>query len=272
MGSVKVIVTVLFVAATLVNCSGEEYFCNDEGCYYCDAIGCNDADHYYPHCEFGYECSNDEFCTEFGCVVECEVDEDCPAGTVCTVDAEAENNLCLRPGDVIPEVNPDFCTLDSECGEGRLCAEEGYCVDDDGSFCDGSHPCDDGYSCEDSYCVETTDGGDGDSDVDADVDSDIDGDVDSDSDTDVDGDVDSDVDGDADSDVDADSDSDTDSDSDGDPVMPEPECRTNMQCEAEHGAGWECTDGLCKLPCTYDWECTAGCECVDGFCTDDSDA
>lgn len=73
---------------------------------------------------------------------------------------------------------------------------------------------------------------------------------------------------DGDVDVDVDGDVDGDGDADGDPPPPEPDCRNSVQCEEVHGIGWECIDGLCKLPCTYDWECAAGCGCVDGFCTE----
>ncbi len=239
-------------ALIAASCAGDSYFCDDEGCYYCDGFGCREAEHNFPACDFGSECAADEVCTEAGCVRTCESDDDCPAGTLCRPDL----GWCLRPDDDVPAQRPDICGTDRDCGEGEFCASDGRCLGE--GACDEAHPCADGFVCEGFACVED---GAADGDVDADVDSDIDADVDS----DIDADVDSDIDADVDSDIDADVDSDVDADGDIDP--PPPECRLTSECVDARGPGWECWDGLCKLSCEFDWECGPSCTCVDGFCT-----
>lgn len=229
---------VIFIAGSLiVACSGDDYFCDDEGCYYCDGFGCRDAPHNYPNCEFGYDCADGQVCTELGCVDSCTSDAECPTGTVCTETDYGQ--VCLVPSDD-PDVLPDGCENDEQCEDG-FCSTDGRCLPDDGTACDVNHPCDDGYDCVGFECILAETDGDADSDVDSDVDSDTD--------------------------VDADSDSDSDSDAD----QPDPQCTSTPECEEDRGVGWECIDGLCKLPCVFDWECGEGCHCEDGYCTDPSE-
>jgi hypothetical protein len=238
----KVLGAVFIAGFLLAGCCDDEYYCDDSGCFYCDGFGCRDADHGYPECTFGYECAEGEVCTELGCVAaECVVDEDCPAGTVCRPDASGGGTLCLEPDDEVPIERPDGCGTDRDCGDaGEFCGSDGECHADDGTSCDEDHACEEGMICVEATCVEG--GGD------ADADGDVDGDVD----------------------ADADADGDVDGDADSDP--PPPQCRSNLECEADRGSGWECVDGLCKLPCEDDWECGIDCHCGgDGYCTDPPD-
>lgn len=231
---VKVLAVVVAFGALFSACDNEEYFCDDTGCYYCDGFGCRDAGHTYPDCEFGYQCADDQLCTELGCVDECAADIDCPEGTVCT--PVGEGSICLRPTDEVPPERPEVCETDADCGDDGFCASDGRCLPNDGEFCDDGHPCEDGLVCIDFFCVLEGADGDADGDVDADVDADADGDVDADADVDP---------------------------------RPDPECRASSECSELNGDGWECVDGLCKLPCVIDAQCGEGCHCgADGYCSD----
>jgi hypothetical protein len=254
------IVTILAASFLTVACSSEEYFCNDEGCFYCDGFGCRDAEHSYARCEFGYECQDGEFCTTLGCVRSCTVDSDCPQGTVCQFQSEGGAGQCLCPTDDFPLTRPDQCSADAECGVEAFCATDGRCLDNDGANCDANHPCSGGRSCQDFICSDSSggpepdggtggpepDGGTGGPEPDGGT-----GGPEPDGGTGGPG-----------------NDSGTGGPGNDGGTRPEPQCELNSQCEALHNTGWECLDGLCVLPCEFDFQCGPGCSCDDGYCTE----
>jgi Cys-rich repeat protein len=131
-------------------CSNQEYSeCNDEGCFYCDGVGCRTAP---PPgraaCDCGRPCADGSRCDEtLGCVIECSVAAECPSGSTCV------GGLCL--GFSAPRVREAFteldcsCSSDDECGD-LLCIE-GMCR----MGCRTSDDCDAGFACVDATCVPT---------------------------------------------------------------------------------------------------------------------
>jgi len=191
-------------------CSDKEYYCDEQGCYLCDSMGCVEVPPpTRKYCAGDWECEEGELCTDIGCVELCEIDEDCPDGTVC------RDGLCLNPQEDTPEHKDGRCNDNTDCDEGYYCSNSGYCLPIDGNYCIEDRDCEEEEICIDNRCV--IEGSDGD------VDGDSDGDVD---------------------------------------TNPPPVCSNSNECPE----GWDCINGVCKLPCRYDYECGEGCRCVNGYC------
>ena len=90
------------------------YYCDNSGCYSCDAYGCSNVP---PPgstaCTGTSNCAAGQVCTTTGCTTTCGSSADCPQGAVCT------NNLCVPPGTTPP--TPKECTTAAECKSGEQC-------------------------------------------------------------------------------------------------------------------------------------------------------
>lgn len=154
--SLLMLTLALFVGITGCNgCSNERYYCDSEGCYSCDGIGCRDVDAPDPTaCVGDYQCADDETCTADGCAQNCEDDSDCPRGTVC----HATRKICLPPGEE-PVDRPGLCERNEDCPSppAAICLD-GLCAldptDCGGGACEcNAHTdCADGYVCADGRC------------------------------------------------------------------------------------------------------------------------
>ncbi len=92
----------------------DRYYCDNSGCYSCDAYGCrNVPPPGVTPCTGTSSCSSGQVCTDQGCTQTCGSTSDCPQGTVCT------SNLCTAPGGVPP--TPKECTTAAECKAGEQC-------------------------------------------------------------------------------------------------------------------------------------------------------
>jgi len=158
--------------------SEERYYCDNGGCYSCDAYGCNDVTAQpKPTCSSTQSCQVG-VCTTAGCAEVCSSDKNCPRGNTC------QSGLCALPGKTpvpIPttdggptptdagpgptECNATSCTggklcvsgvctapentckFTSECTDGKVCAE-GACL----TPCGPTTACTDGYTCTKNVC------------------------------------------------------------------------------------------------------------------------
>src|SRR5258705_8305712 len=69
------------------------YYCDDGGCFQCDAYGCAKvAPPNHPTCKGNANCGANEICTSAGCVATCGDDTACPKGEVCKA------GFCGSPG------------------------------------------------------------------------------------------------------------------------------------------------------------------------------
>ena len=155
--------TLLFLSLAAVvgvtgcsGCSNERYYCDSEGCYSCDGIGCREVS---PPgrdtCVGDYQCEDGESCTADGCIANCDSDADCPRGTVC----DTSVHLCLEPGETPPTDKPGVCSRNADCPSppAAICVD-GLCqldpVDCGSTSCDCSEnsECEDGYVCADGRC------------------------------------------------------------------------------------------------------------------------
>ncbi len=116
--------------------SEERYYCDNGGCYSCDAYGCNDVTAQpKPTCSSTQACQVG-VCTTAGCAETCANDSNCPRGNTC------QSGLCALPGKTpvpLPTTdagpgptptdagpNPTECTATS-CTGGKVCVS-GVCT------------------------------------------------------------------------------------------------------------------------------------------------
>ena len=144
----------IVTAAFTSGCRSENYYCDAEGCFLCDGLGCRPVDPPpRPDCNGDYECPEGSVCTDIGCVTECDGDSDCPQGTEC------REGQCLNPTEPEPEPNPGTCTRSSDCpaGENLICVD-GVCQVDNtcgatgACECSATEPCAAGFTCVDGTC------------------------------------------------------------------------------------------------------------------------
>lgn len=122
MATTRFAITLGLAAASLAlsACSQEDYYCDADGCYVCDGLGCRNVD---PPgrtaCEGDCDCASGTLCTSLGCASSCSADADCPRGTRCS------SGLCLGPREsATPTGVCPPCTTDTECadeGAGYVC-------------------------------------------------------------------------------------------------------------------------------------------------------
>ena len=137
----------------LSGCCSDSYFCDDNGCFYCDGLGCREVDPpERPTCRGDFECPEGTLCTDLGCIEECSEDSDCPDGTVC------RDAMCVGPTEPDPDPRPGTCTLNSDCGDPDLVCRDGMCVPNDvscgelGCSCEDTGECSEGFTCLDGEC------------------------------------------------------------------------------------------------------------------------
>jgi hypothetical protein len=124
--------------------SESRYYCDDLGCYDCDAYGCrNVAPPTKQPCTGQTSCPEGSVCTDAGCTVVCVDDTACPQGEVC------KSGLCAAPG-TEPGPKKD-CTTRDDCGASMACVG-GTCETCGGAS--GPCPCDEATPCEgEQVCI-----------------------------------------------------------------------------------------------------------------------
>lgn len=167
----------------------ERYYCDNGGCYSCDAYGCTDVKGpAHPTCSSNAQCASG-VCTTKGCTIQCSNDSSCPKGETC------QSGLCFAPGGggtTLPGTDggttppkdggdglgvncgtsvctgtdvcvngtctapQNACKYSSECDTGKVCAD-GACL----KPCTGG-ACDDGYTCKKDVCQPNSPTGDSD--------------------------------------------------------------------------------------------------------------
>lgn len=162
--------------------SEERYYCDNGGCFSCDAYGCSSVKPpSKASCTSNASCKTG-ICTTGGCAETCSNDDNCPRGNTC------QSGLCSEPGKPpvpnpgTPDAGPppvdsgpvdpiptectatsctggklcvsglctapeNTCKFSSECGEGKVCAE-GACL----APCGPTTACAGGYTCEKNVC------------------------------------------------------------------------------------------------------------------------
>ena len=123
-----------------------------------------------PHpgsCQFNNECGAGFACVNQNCVAQCSSSSStmCPTGTtcnatsgscvtnpvtMCTSNSECRNQMCINGA------CHDACTMDSQCGTGRIC-RSGVCAVDTSPhpFCTNDSGCQPGHPCRGGVCRTT---------------------------------------------------------------------------------------------------------------------
>jgi len=157
----------------LGGCAQEDYYCDTDGCYFCDGVGCRDVDPpMRDDCRGDFECSGGLICTDIGCTsFGCSSDDACEMGTVCrdgwcvapteptpnptsgecTTSAECDADLECLDGVCTPSVAPAGCTEDAECATGEICLD-GECRAEEDT-CHFNTECGPGRVCIDERCT-----------------------------------------------------------------------------------------------------------------------
>jgi hypothetical protein len=119
----RVVQSVVFGSATMLlagaggcGSADESAYCDQDGCYQCDAYGCR------PSTATPTPLAT---CDPSRTTCSCQSASECTGGLSCL------EGLCLKA-----------CQFSTECGQGRICAN-GKCV----VGCDAQTPCSTGYSC-----------------------------------------------------------------------------------------------------------------------------
>jgi len=184
-----------------------------------------------PECEIDQDCGIGEVCTDNVCVpdVECSVDQDCSAGEICagnvcvpdvecTFDQDCSaGEICIRNA-CVPDVE---CIFDQDCSAGEICTSN-VCTPE--AECHFNLDCDVGEICVDQVCVP---------DVECNVDQDCHA-----------GEV-----------------------CVNHLCIPEVECNVDQDCDA----GEICVRNVCvpDVECNFDRDCNAGEICVSNACVPD---
>ena len=109
----------------------DRYYCDNAGCYQCDAYGCSTvAPPSKAACTGASSCAAGSVCTATGCTTTCSDGVPCAKGEVCKA------GLCSAPA-VDPGAKKD-CSTKSDCGDGKACVA-GTCEACGGSA--GPCPC-----------------------------------------------------------------------------------------------------------------------------------
>jgi len=132
------------VAVVANGCGGDEYRCDNTGCFVCDGYGCRNVEP-PPTVPCGFAgdpvCKDKTVCTDIGCLTPCADDAGCEKGLVC------KGGFCTPPtkGIQVKKV----CTVAKDCPTGNSCID-GACV--------ATPPCT-GVSCSCKYSSDcSTDG------------------------------------------------------------------------------------------------------------------
>jgi hypothetical protein len=151
--------------------SDERYYCDNGGCYSCDAYGCtNVKGPAHPSCTSSSQCSTG-LCTTKGCTTQCSTDAACPKGETC------QSGLCFEPGGgggtIIggedagtttgPGIDSGTTNPGTPCGSGPACASPNVCVSGactaPQNACKFTSECETGKVCADGACLKPCTGG-----------------------------------------------------------------------------------------------------------------
>lgn len=134
-------VTAALLLGSAMGCSSDEYYCDANGCYFCDGLGCRAVTPpSRPTCAGDYQCPSSQVCTDLGCTVSCANDADCAQGWVCRAVSGSARGYCVSPTERTPTRNPGSCRSNTDCSGGAVCVD-GTCAR---STCDSattSCPC-----------------------------------------------------------------------------------------------------------------------------------
>lgn len=142
--------------------SDERYYCDNGGCYSCDAYGCSNVrGPTHATCTSNAQCTGGGVCTTGGCTSICTTDAQCPKGETC------QSGLCFEPGGggtIVDDggtsnPDPDGGNPDpgTGCGTGPACTSPNVCVNgactDPKNACKYSSECDPGKVCAEGACL-----------------------------------------------------------------------------------------------------------------------
>jgi len=132
--------------------SETRYYCDDLGCYTCDAYGCSDVAAPTPKsCTGASSCGVGEVCTSTGCLKTCTDDASCgdKSGLVC------KNGYCSSPTTKEPPKTVE-CSTKADCGDGKTCTDS-KCVACGGTAgpcpCTATSDCSGGLTCLAGKCT-----------------------------------------------------------------------------------------------------------------------
>jgi len=92
----------------------DRYYCDNAGCYQCDAYGCSNVSPPAKQaCTGASSCAAGSVCTATGCTTTCSDGVPCAKGEVC------KDGLCAAPA-VDPGTKKE-CTTKADCGDGKAC-------------------------------------------------------------------------------------------------------------------------------------------------------
>ncbi len=162
------------LAAVAAGCSGDDYYCNSTGCFYCDGVGCRAVTPpTRATCQGNYQCTSAQVCTSLGCTTTCAADADCSQGWICHGATATVRGECLSPTETAPTPHPGTCTTDADCPSGTVCSAAGQCAvptsvcqfnsqcgagrvcinQQCSAACSASSPCPTGQTCANSVCI-----------------------------------------------------------------------------------------------------------------------
>ena len=127
----------------------DRYYCDDTGCFSCDAYGCSNVTPPSKQaCTGNASCPAGSVCTSLGCTLVCVDDNACPKGEVCKA------GVCAPPTSSTPEKKE--CSTKADCGADKACVA-GACQTCGGTSgpcpCAGPSDCGDGQQCVAGACT-----------------------------------------------------------------------------------------------------------------------
>jgi hypothetical protein len=116
------------LSAGVSGCSSDEYYCDANGCFYCDNVGCRAVNApTRATCLGDYQCPANRVCTSLGCTATCASDTECEQGWVCRGAMGTTRGYCVAPREPTPTPNPGACRTNTDCQGGATCVN-GACV------------------------------------------------------------------------------------------------------------------------------------------------
>jgi Cys-rich repeat protein len=120
-------------AVSLAGCNQESNYCDANGCYSCDGLGCHLINPpTRSQCSCAAACQAGSACTSIGCTTTCTADTQCPMGTLCRAMATgATVRYCLGPQEPLPTATDCTCRMNSDCthlGPTFICSSMGMCI------------------------------------------------------------------------------------------------------------------------------------------------
>ncbi len=145
---------VALAAAALGGCAREDYYCDANGCYFCDGVGCRRvAPTPRTNCTSDAQCAAGQTCTPLGCATTCSAVRDCqPQGRTCSATSSADggtaSGICIAPG----ETTTPACRSNTDCMAGAECIN-GMCQRTTTPACRVDTDCTGGNVCLSGRCV-----------------------------------------------------------------------------------------------------------------------